>query len=329
MSSHEIRPKSGGVPPNYEILKARTKGCVPDNIGISPLPRGSNMYTGAGIPRGSLILSPAHLEHIRFPLHPLFHMLLFFLDLHPMQLNPNSYLLISGFLAIGLKWGVSLSFKNFIYLHDLACVRGENHYFFFTPGARKKIFTCKPTSTKYWKNHPFLFTGEWAAPEMSNMPIPSAFGPKPGLPSDKRHFIPEDRRAWLEENLANLFKDICSVDVELCCTEDSASRIQASFQEREVELAQHSSSEDCASESESDQSDMSAPRSLSVPGRRERRPGKKPELSGSAKKSRHASQVVLGLGSPNVSAASTPSRPQQIPRAPTSASSLGEDDLTS
>ncbi|CAL9015253.1 unnamed protein product [Prunus brigantina] len=273
------------------------------------------MSTGAGIPQGSLILSPAHLEHIRFPLHPLFHMLLFFLDLHPMQLNPNSYLLISGFLAIGLKWGVSLSFKDFSYLHDLACVRGENHYFFFTPGACKKIFTCKPTSTKYWKNHLLLITGEWAAPEMSNMPIPSAFGPKPGLPSDKRHFIPEDRRAWLEENLAgqewdiahfvnpatlirlstarrtttylpyslansnlhgiDLFKDICSVDVELCCTEDSASRIQASFQEREVELAQHSSSEDCVSESESDQSDMSAPRSLSVPGRREMRPGKR------------------------------------------------------
>ncbi|CAL8169967.1 unnamed protein product [Prunus armeniaca] len=127
MPSHEIWPKFGGVPPDYEILKARTKGCVLDNVGISPLPLGSNMYTGAGIPRGSLILSPAHLEHVRFPLHPFFNMLLFFLDLHPMQLNLNSYLLISGFLAIGLKWG---------------------------------------------------------------------------LPSDKRYFIPEDRRAWLEENLA-------------------------------------------------------------------------------------------------------------------------------
>ncbi|CAL9024428.1 unnamed protein product [Prunus brigantina] len=144
MSRHEIWPKSGGVPPDYEILKARTKGCVPDNVGISPLPRGSNMYTGAGIPRGSLILSPAHLEHIRFPLHPLFHMLLFFLDLHPMQLNPNSYLLISGFLAIGLKWGVSRSFKDFIYLHDLACVRGEITISFLRLGIVKRYLLVSP-----------------------------------------------------------------------------------------------------------------------------------------------------------------------------------------
>ncbi|CAL8124683.1 unnamed protein product [Prunus armeniaca] len=149
MSSHEIWPKSGGVPPSYEILKACTKGCVPDNVGIDPLPLGSDIYTGASIPRGSLILSPAHLENVRFPLHPLFHMLLFLLDLHLIQLNPNSYLLIFGFLAFDLKWGVSLSFKDFIYLYDLACVRGESHYFFFTSGHGKKLFTCKPIFTKY------------------------------------------------------------------------------------------------------------------------------------------------------------------------------------
>ena len=144
MSNHEIWPKSGGVPPNYEILKARTKGCVPDNVGIDPLPLGSNMYTSVGIPWGSLILSPAHLEHVRFPLHPLFHMLLFFLGLHPMQLNPNSYLLISGFLAVGLKWGMSLSFKDFIYLYDLACVRGKVTTSFLRPGLVKMYLLVSP-----------------------------------------------------------------------------------------------------------------------------------------------------------------------------------------
>ncbi|CAL8112825.1 unnamed protein product [Prunus armeniaca] len=203
---------------------------------------------------------------------------------------------------------------------------------------------------------------------MSNMPIPLEFGRKPVLPSDKRYLLSEDRIAWLKETLAgrgwditrfldpatlirlsiarcsvtylsfilvdpnlreiDLFKDICSVDVELCCIEDLASLIQASFQEREVELAQHSSSEDCVSGSKSDQSDMSAPRSLSVLGFREKRSGKELEPSWFAKKSRHASQVVLGLGSPNVSASSTPSRLQQVPRAPTPASSLGKNDFT-
>ncbi|CAL8112622.1 unnamed protein product [Prunus armeniaca] len=175
------------------------------------------------------------------------------------------------------------------------------------------LVSLEPTSTKNWKNQPLLITGEWAAPEMSNMPIPLEFGRKPVLPSDKRYLLSEDRIAWLEENLAgrgwditrfldlatlirlsiaHLFKDICSVDVELCCIEDLASLIQASFQEREAELAQHSSSEDCVSGSKSDQSYMSAPRSLSVLGFREKRSGKELEPSGFAKKSRHASQVV-------------------------------------
>ncbi|CAL9001389.1 unnamed protein product [Prunus brigantina] len=90
----------------------------------------------------------------------------------------------------------------------------------------------------------------------------------------------------------DLFKNICSVNVELCSIEDSASLIQTSFQENKAKLAQHSSSENCASGSESDALDMPAPRSLSVPGRREMSPEKETESSGSGKKSRHASKVV-------------------------------------
>lgn len=39
-----------------------------------------------------------------------------------------------------------------------------------------------------------------------------------------------------------LFRNICSVDVELCCTKDSMSLIQACFQERDAEVARHNSS---------------------------------------------------------------------------------------
>lgn len=73
----------------------------------------------------------------------------------------------------------------------------------------------------------------------------------------------------------NLFKNICFVNVELCSTKDSTSLIQTSFQENKAKLAQHSSSENCASGSESDALDMPAPCSLSVPGRREMSPTKK------------------------------------------------------
>ncbi|VVA31156.1 PREDICTED: uncharacterized protein [Prunus dulcis] len=100
--------------------------------------------------------------------------------------------------------------------------------------------------------------------------------------------------------------------------------------EREAEVARHNSSEVEDNASESEHSDMSAPRSISVPGHREMRSGKKPEQS--VKKYHHAPQVVLGLNSPNAGfTLSTPSRrhTQQdpIPRVPPLASSGGENDF--
>ncbi|CAL9012809.1 unnamed protein product [Prunus brigantina] len=213
MSSHEIWPKSGGVPPYYGILKARMKGCVPDNVGIDHLPLGLDIYTGAVLPSDKRYILPE--DRIAW-------------------LEEN---------LVGWGWDITR---------------------FLDPATLIRLFTAHRSTTYI-------------------------------------HFI------LVDPNLlgTDLFKEICSIDVELCCTKDSVSLIQTSFQEREAELAQHSSFEDCVSVSESDQSDMSAPHSLSVPGRRERRPGKEPKPSGSAKKSRHASHAVLGLGSPNVSATST------------------------
>ncbi|CAL8167969.1 unnamed protein product [Prunus armeniaca] len=182
MSSHKIWPKSGGVPLNYEILKTRTKGCVPDNVGIDLQPLGSDIYTGASIPR----VLP----------------------------SDKRYLLPEDRIA----W----------LEENLAC-RGWDIIGFLDPATLIHLSTARRSATYL----PFIL----ANPNLREI---------------------------------DLFKDICSVNVELCCTEDSMSLIQANFQEREAELAQYSNSEDCVSG----------------------RPGKEPEPSGSAKKSRHASQMV-------------------------------------
>lgn len=106
-------PKSKvGYPSRLEINKMREKFHIPNDITIGQIPKGANMYTGVEILEGALVLSPSHLEFFRFSLHPLFHLVLNSLNLHPMQLNPNSYLLISCMLAVGHKWRVSLGFVD-------------------------------------------------------------------------------------------------------------------------------------------------------------------------------------------------------------------------
>ncbi|KAL6284789.1 hypothetical protein ACE6H2_015718 [Prunus campanulata] len=170
-----------GHPSKPEINKMREKFRIPDDVTIGRIPKGADMYTGVGIPEGALVLSPSHLEFIRFPLHPLFHLVLNSLNLHPMQLNPNSYLLISGMLVVGLKWGVSLGFLDFFYHHYVATVRCETEYFYLTPRLNRKFFGYKPSSAKDWKTRPLMITGNWAAPEMSCVSIPSSFGPEPSI----------------------------------------------------------------------------------------------------------------------------------------------------
>ncbi|CAL9004736.1 unnamed protein product [Prunus brigantina] len=59
MLRHKICPKSNGAPPDYEILKARTKGCVPDYVSIDPFPLGSNIYTGPA----TLLLDKRYIIH--------------------------------------------------------------------------------------------------------------------------------------------------------------------------------------------------------------------------------------------------------------------------
>ncbi|CAL2240737.1 unnamed protein product [Prunus armeniaca] len=145
-------PKSKvGYPSRPEINKMREKFRIPGDVNIGWIPKGADMYTRVGIPEGALMLSPSHLEFIRFPLHPLFHLVLNSLNLHHMQLNPNSYLLISGMLTGGLKWGVSLGFLDFFYHHYVATVRHETEYFYLTPRPTHKFFGYKPSSAKDWK----------------------------------------------------------------------------------------------------------------------------------------------------------------------------------
>ncbi|CAL8992360.1 unnamed protein product [Prunus brigantina] len=159
----------------------REKFRIPGDVTISRIPKGADMYTRVRIPEGALVLSPSHLEFIRFSLHPLFHLVLNSLNLHHMQLNPNSYLLISGMLAVGLKWEVSLGFLDFFYHYYVTTVRHETEYFYLIPRPTRKFFGYKPSSAKDWNTQPLMITGNWAAPEMSFISIPSSFRLEPRI----------------------------------------------------------------------------------------------------------------------------------------------------
>lgn len=146
---------------------------------LSPFLAGADMYWGSGIPVGYTVLSSNHLGAISFPLHPMIQLILFFTNTHPMQLNPNSYLVMSTLLALGLKLGVSLGFKDFLYLFYLITIKGETSFFNFKPRYRKKFLSLDHSRARDWKNHHLLISRNLKAPELFQLSIPSTFGPKP------------------------------------------------------------------------------------------------------------------------------------------------------
>ncbi|CAL2231425.1 unnamed protein product [Prunus armeniaca] len=226
------------------------------------------MYIGVGIPEGALVLSPSHLKFIRFPLHPLFHLVLNSLNLHPMQLNPNLYLLISGMLAVGLKWRVSLGFLDFFYHHYAATVRHETEYFYLTPRPTCKFFGYKLSSAKDWKTRPLMITRNWATPEMSCISIPSSLGAEPG------HIVSFDRAFQFEEDFSH--------------------RIRRSYIERQAEEEEDSGG---YSPDDSELSDMSGP--LPNLSKRASRlgPGQRPSVDQQTKRSKRVPDAGSSLDS--------------------------------
>ncbi|KAM2525568.1 hypothetical protein TB1_023066 [Malus domestica] len=142
---------------------------------------GADMYSGSEIPAESTILSPDHLGAISFVLHPMIQLILFFTNTHPMQLILNSYLVMSTFLTLGMKPDVSLGFRDFLYLFDLITIKGKTSLFNFKPRYRKKFLSLDPSRARDWKNRHLLVSGNWKAPELSQLSIPSTFDPKPDI----------------------------------------------------------------------------------------------------------------------------------------------------
>lgn len=169
------------TPRKRDIEQARTACACPPDVLISKLPRDANLIIGTGIRDGALVLSPSHLKYIRFPLHPLFHVVLSVLDLHPMQLSPNSYLQLSAFLALGLQVGASIDCSDFFHFHDCIQIREEVDYFHFASKPNCRTFVNKPSSHKNWKHRPLLITGNWAAPELNFLKIRSTFAASAGI----------------------------------------------------------------------------------------------------------------------------------------------------
>ena len=123
-------------------------------------------------PAGSIVLGELHLRILQFPLHPLIHYICSLCNLHPMQLAPNAFRQIMGFIALSTISNLQLTFEDFWYIYALTKVVGSLGVGRYTLSPRKpySLFQGLPTSDKDWvTKHLYLLSGNWQAPAVDRV----------------------------------------------------------------------------------------------------------------------------------------------------------------
>ncbi|XP_061992310.1 uncharacterized protein LOC133710290 [Rosa rugosa] len=198
--------ESSGEPtlwqPTHSILeKCAEVYSIPKSVKLSAVPVDADIYMGRNIPNDALILSLEHLRYVRFPIHPVFQLMWAVLGLHPFQLNPNSYLMLSAFLIMGLKWEVSLGLSDFLYLYNCSKLSKYFRYFNFTPFRKMKVFAGISIHDSDWKSRALMISGDWQSPELDLRP-PKAFADDLAYKISQAKFdLSPSRVQWLETHL--------------------------------------------------------------------------------------------------------------------------------
>ncbi|KAL6218972.1 hypothetical protein ACLB2K_012179 [Fragaria x ananassa] len=206
-------------PREFQIQRVRDNYVTSNRVSVHAIPEGANVFTGENIPENALVVSSHHLRFLRFPLHPVFQILWRVTGLHPMQFNPNSYMLLTGFLVMGMKWDVSLGLGDFFYFHRLSRIVDTDMFFNFCPRPQRKIFEEKMGNNFGWKNEPLMVLGEWAAPELNKMDIPRVFSKQIAYKlCSTDSVLDESRVKWFKEHILrrgwNAAQFACSTDLQ-------------------------------------------------------------------------------------------------------------------
>ncbi|XP_061993152.1 uncharacterized protein LOC133711010 [Rosa rugosa] len=189
------------VPKEFQLKRTRDNIVDSDQVSICAIPAVADIFSGKGVPSDALVLSPHHLRFLRFPLHPLFQIMWRILGLHPMQFNPNSYMLLAGLLVMGKKWEVSLGISDFLFCHRLAHIAETDWFFNFSPRPLRKVFEDRTCSFSGWKSEALMVQGEWAAPAIPTV-IPKAFSKRAAyVPVSVDSLLDEERIAWIKQHL--------------------------------------------------------------------------------------------------------------------------------
>ncbi|XP_059643816.1 uncharacterized protein LOC132285639 [Cornus florida] len=160
----------------FSIASVMEEFDIPEGVEIAEYPEGADFTSGEGIKESELLLSVGHLNALRFPLHPFYHLVFNKLGLVPLQVNPNFFRILSALLVRRKLEALDLTLADLLLTYNISKHGTEPGRFFFTSPLHQRICTNLPSSEKKWKERMVIVKGKWFVPQSITLPIPRKFG---------------------------------------------------------------------------------------------------------------------------------------------------------
>lgn len=187
-----------------DLEKIRNLFEFPDTVTLSHFPTEDDIVDPKMLQDDQIVFERKQFEFLHFPLHPIYNRFFDYFGICPVQLHPTGYELISSYLILCKKVGLTPCLNDILSCYSLTSTKatGGKRFSLFLKSSARPLVTEKARYSGDWKNKPIIVGGKWKAYEESPCMIPRKFG-KPS--DDKKRCanfeLPEARLKVLEDKI--------------------------------------------------------------------------------------------------------------------------------
>ena len=154
---------------------------IPNSVNIRPITeKEEGIWKSEGLEPGLLVLGKRHIETLRFPLHPMILQIFSILQVHPMQLNPNSLRCIVATIILNEVEKREITVEDFLFAFKVfktpqnakAPIRQFQTY--YLSSRKYHVYSGKLSVDKDWETAGGLFviSGDWMSPKFDYIAFP-------------------------------------------------------------------------------------------------------------------------------------------------------------
>ena len=176
-----IQNKSSPSTPSTKVFDLIRDCNIPSSVCIRPLTEAEEKkWRVEGLDSGLLVLGKRHIETISFPLHPMILQILSVLQVHPMQLTPNSLKCIVATIILNEVEKKNITVEDFFFVYKVVKTPTspkappKQFMTFYLSTKKYHMYSRKLALDKDWESvgRLFMVSGDWMSPYFNNYAFP-------------------------------------------------------------------------------------------------------------------------------------------------------------